>query len=91
MKDGRIHLGMLAFVMPFRPIEETFNGGKVWFGLYEDADVNHNTLNPFTSYEICNNAENQAENNPINWASDHKVNFSKEIQLVFWNHDKVSL
>ena len=50
-KDGRIHLGMLAFVMPFRPIKETFNGGKVWFLVYEDVGVNHNRLNPYTSYK----------------------------------------
>ena len=82
MKDGRIHLGMLAFVMPFRPIEETFNGGKVWFGLYEDADVNHNTLNPFTSYEICNNTEILGENNPVNQTSGHEADLSKKIHFV---------
>ena len=91
MKDGRIHLGMLAFVTPFRPIEETFNGEKVWSLVYEDVNVNHNKLNPFMSYEICNHTETLAVNNQANHATGHKVDLSKEIQLVFWNHNKVSL
>ena len=81
---------MLAFVTPFEFTKENINGINMLSLEYEDVDVNHNTCNPFTSYEICNNTENVTENNPVNHAAGHEVNFSKEIQLVFWHHNKVS-
>ena len=89
-KDGKIHLGMLAFVTPFEPVHETIDGKEVWSLVYEDVNVNHNTIKPWMAYEICNNTDDFENNNVVVHSSGHEVDISKEFQLVFWNNDKVN-
>ena len=54
-KSGEIHLGMLPFITPFELVNETIDGKEVTFLVYEDVNVNDNTIRPVMAYEICNN------------------------------------
>ena len=81
---------MLPFITPFEPVLETINGKKVWSLVYEDVNVNHNTIRPAMAYEICNNTDDFKDDNVVVHSSGHEVDISKEFQLVFWNYDKVN-
>ena len=43
-KNGKIHIRMLAFITPFELVDEIINGKKVTSLVYEDVNVNHNTI-----------------------------------------------
>ena len=88
-KNGAIHLGMLPFITPFELVNETIDGKEVTSLVYEDVNVNHNTIRPVMAYEICNNTNDFENDNVVPYASGHEVDISKEFQLVFWNNDKV--
>ena len=90
-KNGELHLGMLPFITPFELVNEKIDGKEVTSLVYQDVNVNHNTLTPYWAYEICNNTNDFAEDNVIDYSSGHEVDISKEFQLVFWNNDKVIL
>ena len=90
-KDGRIHLAMLPFLTPFEVLEKTCNGKQMWSLQYQDVNVNHNTCKPWMAYQICNNTDHNFKDNVIPFASGHEVDISKEFQLMFWNHEKVSV
>ena len=90
-KNGKVHFGMLGFLYPFGIIEEETSDGVTETALkFETIDVNHNTCNTFRIMEIANNTENEGELNPVDYASGHEVDMSKEFQLVFWQSKKVS-
>jgi len=88
-KNGELHLGMLPFITPFELVFEKIDGKEVTSLVYQDVNVNHNTLTSYWAYEICNNTNDFAEDNVIDYSSGHEVDISKEFQLVFWNNDKV--
>ena len=88
-KNGEIHLGMLPFITPFELVNETIDGKEVTSLVYEDVNVNHNTIRPVMAYEICNNTNDFDQDNAVAYASGDEVDISKEFQLVFWNNDKV--
>ena len=88
-KNGELHLGMLPFITPFELVNEKIDGKEVTSLVYQDVNVNHNTVTPSGAYEICNNTNDFAEDNVIDYSSGHEVDISKEFQLVFWNNDKV--
>ena len=82
---------MLPFITPFELVDEKVNGQQVTSLVYEDVNVNHNTIRPAMAYEICNNTDDYEVNNVVLHSSGHEVNISKEFQLGFWNNDKVNL
>ena len=43
-KNGAIHLGMLPFITPLELVKETIDGEEVTSLVYEDVNVNHNTI-----------------------------------------------
>ena len=88
-KNGEIHLRMLPFITPFELVDEKVNGQMVTSVVYEDVNVNHNTIRPAMAYEICNNTDDYEKDNVVQHSSGHEVDISKEFQLVFWNNDKV--
>ena len=81
---------MLPFITPFEVVKETIDGEKVTSLVYEDVNVNHNTIRPVMAYEICNNTNDFENDNVVPYASGHEVDISKEFQLVFWNNDTVT-
>ena len=89
-KNGEIHLGMLPFITPFALLDENVDGQQITSLIYEDVNVNHNTIRPAMAYEICNNTDDYEANNVVQHSSGHEVDISKEFQLVFWNNDKVN-
>ena len=88
-KNGEIYLGMLPFTTPFEVVNETIDGKEVTSLVYEDVNVNHNTIRPVMAYEICNNTNDFEKDNVVAYASGHEGDISKEFQLFFWNNDKV--
>ena len=82
-KNGEIHLGMLPFITPFALLDEKVNGQQITSLIYEDVNVNHNTIRPAMAYEICNNTDDYEANNVVLHSSGHEVDISKEFQLVF--------
>ena len=81
---------MLPFITPFELVTEKIGGREVTSLVYEDVNVNHNTIRPATVYEICNNTDSFEADNVVAYSSGHEVDNSKEFQLVFSNHDKVT-
>ena len=81
---------MLPFITPFELVDGTVNGEEVTSLVYEDVNVNHNTIRPAMAYEIFNNTDDYEDHNVVPHSSGHEVDISKEFQLVFWNHDKVN-
>ena len=81
---------MLPFITPFELLDEEVNGQQVTSLVYEDVNVNHNTIRPAMAYEIDNNTDDYEANNVVPHSSGHEVDISKEFQLVFWNNDKVN-
>ena len=51
---------------------------KVTSLVYEDVNVNHNTIRPAMVYEICNSTNDYEDNNVVKHSSSHEVDIGKE-------------
>ena len=70
---------MLPFITPFEVVKETIDREEVTSLVYEDVNVNHNTIRPVMAYEICNNTNNFQKDNVVAYTLGHEVDISKGI------------
>ena len=68
---------MLPFITPFELVNEKVNGEQVTSLVYEDVNVNHNTIRPAMASEICNNTDDYEVNNAVPHSSGRELILAK--------------